>query len=395
MKLNAKHTIYGCYMGYITQAVVNNLPPLLFLTFHRQFGVSLEKISLLISVNFCVQILVDFLSPGLIKRIGYRRTGVISFLFTIAGLSGFSWLPFLLPNAYAGLIICMFLNAVGGGILEVIISPMLEAAPSDNKESAMSLLHSFYCWGHMGVVILSTCYFAAAGIDSWRLLPTLWAFIPLFSAIWFLKIPIYEVPGDNGEEGPPGGIFRSGIFWVLFVLMICSGASEHSIAQWSSMFAEEALGISKTAGDLLGPCSFAFCMGLSRLLYGLKGHKLNLKHGLLAASGLCVCGYLITVYAPIPVLSLAGCAVSGFAVGLMWPGVFSLAGTLCRGGGTFMYAMLALAGDVGCSAGPAVVGIISDTSGSMKSGILTAIVFPALMLIVMSLLNGRKSRPQA
>ncbi|MCB7302534.1 MFS transporter [Bariatricus massiliensis] len=395
MKLNAKHTIYGCYMGYITQAVVNNLPPLLFLTFHRQFGVSLEKISLLISVNFCVQILVDFLSPRLIKRIGYRRTGVISFLFTIAGLSGFSWLPFLLPSAYAGLIICMFLNAVGGGILEVIISPMLEAAPSDNKESAMSLLHSFYCWGHMGVVILSTCYFAAAGIDSWRLLPTLWAFIPLFSAIWFLKIPIFEVPGDNGEEGLPGGLFRSGIFWVLFILMICSGASEHSIAQWSSMFAEEALGISKTAGDLLGPCSFAFCMGLSRLLYGLKGHKLNLKHGLLAASGLCVCGYLITVYAPIPVLSLAGCAVSGFAVGLMWPGVFSLAGTLCRGGGTFMYAMLALAGDVGCSAGPAVVGIISDTSGSMKSGILTAIVFPALMLIVMSLLNGRKSRPQA
>ena len=395
MKLNAKHTIYGCYMGYITQAVVNNLPPLLFLTFHRQFGVSLEKISLLISVNFCVQILVDFLSPRLIKRIGYRRTGVISFLFTIAGLSGFSWLPFLLPSAYAGLIICMFLNAVGGGILEVIISPMLEAAPSDNKESAMSLLHSFYCWGHMGVVILYTCYFAAAGIDSWRLLPTRWAFIPLLTAIWFLKITIFEGPGDNGEEGLPGGLFRSGIFWVLFILMICSGASEHSIAQWSSMFAEEALGISKTAGDLLGPCSFAFCMGLSRLLYGLKGHKLNLKHGLLAASGLCVCGYLITVYAPIPVLSLAGCAVSGFAVGLMWPGVFSLAGTLCRGGGTFMYAMLALAGDVGCSAGPAVVGIISDTSGSMKSGILTAIVFPALMLIVMSLLNGRKSRPQA
>lgn len=389
MRFTAKHTVYGCYLGYITQAVVNNLPPLLFLTFHRQFGVSLEKISLLITVNFCIQILVDFLSPGIIQRIGYRRTGVISFLFTIAGLSGFSWLPFVLPDAYIGLIICMALNAVGGGILEVIISPMLEAAPSENKESAMSLLHSFYCWGHMGVVILSTCYFAFAGIASWRILPSLWAFIPLFSALWFLKIPIYAVPGDDVSSRLPGGIFRSGIFWVLFVLMICSGASEHSIAQWSSMFAEEALGISKTAGDLLGPCSFALFMGLSRLLYGLKGHKLNLKHGLLAAGALCVCGYLITVFAPIPILSLAGCAVSGFAVGLMWPGVFSLAGTMCRGGGTFMYAMLALAGDVGCSAGPAVVGIVSDASGSMKTGILMAIVFPAAMLLVMTALNKK------
>lgn len=383
MKLTAKHTIYSCYLGYITQAIVNNLPPLLFLTFHNQFGISLEKISLLITVNFCIQILIDFLAPGIIKKVGYRAVGITSFIVTTLGLTGFAWLPFLLPNAYAGILICMAFNAVGGGILEVIVSPIVESCPSENKESAMSLLHSFYCWGHMGVVILSTLFFVAVGIDSWRYLPALWALVPLFTCLMFIKIPIYSIEGDDEETKIPGGIFKSGIFWVLFLLMICAGASEQAVSQWSSLFAEDGLGVSKTVGDLLGPCAFAFFMGLSRLLYGIKGDKLNIRHGLLGTSALCIVGYLITSLSPIPLLSLAGCALCGFSVGLMWPGVFSLGAALCRGGGTMMYAMFALAGDVGCSAGPSVVGFVTDAAGSMKTGILAALIFPVILFLIM------------
>ena len=374
MKLTAKHTIYGCYLGYITQAIVNNLPPLLFLTFHNQFGISLEKISLLITVNFCIQILIDFLAPGIIKKVGYRSVGITSFLVTTLGLTGFTWLPFVLPNAYVGILICMAFNAIGGGILEVIVSPIVEACPSENKESAMSLLHSFYCW---------------------RYLPALWALVPLFTCLMFFKIPIYSIEGDDEETKIPGGIFKSGIFWVLFLLMICAGASEQAVSQWSSLFAEDGLGVSKTVGDLLGPCAFAFFMGLSRLLYGIKGDKLNIRHGLLGTSALCIVGYLITSLSPLPLLSLAGCALCGFSVGLMWPGIFSLGAVLCRGGGTMMYAMFALAGDVGCSAGPSVVGFVTDAVGSMKTGILAALIFPAVLFLVMLGLQKNSAKEKA
>lgn len=395
MKLTPKHTIYSCYLGYITQAIVNNLPPLLFLTFHRQFGISLEKISLLITINFCIQILIDFLAPGIIKKVGYRAVGITSFLTTVIGLTGFTWLPFVLPDAYVGILICMAFNAIGGGILEVIISPIVEASPSENKESAMSLLHSFYCWGHMGVVILSTLFFALIGIDAWRYLPALWALVPLFTCGFFFKIPINSIDGDDEETKMPGSIFKKKIFWVLFLLMICAGASEQAVSQWSSLFAEDGLGVSKTVGDLLGPCAFAFFMGLSRLLYGIKGDKLNIRHGLLGTSALCIVGYLVTTLAPHPLLSLAGCALCGFSVGLMWPGVFSLGAVLCRGGGTMMYAMFALAGDVGCSAGPSVVGFVTDAVGSMKTGIFIAMIFPVVLFVTMLGLQKKDAKNTA
>ncbi len=391
MKFTAKHTIYSCYLAYITQAIINNLPPLLFLTFHRQFGISLEKISLLITINFCIQILVDFLAPAFLKRFGFRAVGMSSFILAAAGLSGFAWLPFLLPDAYMGILLCMTLNAIGGGILEVIVSPMMEAIPGDNKEAAMSLLHSFYCWGHMGVVILSTVYFTVAGIASWRYLPILWALLPLATCFLFYVVPIYTVPGDDKETRMSGSIFHMGIFWALFLLMICAGASEQAVSQWSSLFAEDGLGVSKTIGDLLGPCAFAFFMGLSRLLSSLKGEKLDIQKGLLSTSALCIFGYLVTSLSPWPLISLAGCALCGFSVGLMWPGVYSLGSILCRGGGTFMFAMLALAGDIGCSAGPALVGFVTEAAGSMKTAILTAIVFPVTMFLIMLILRGRKN----
>lgn len=375
MKLSAKATIYGCYLGYITQAIVNNLPPLLFLTFRREFGVTLDQISLLITMNFCVQILVDLISPKIIEKTGYRKAALCAFLTVMLGLTGFYWIPFVLPP-YAGILLCMVCNAIGGGILEVIVSPMVEACPGENKEARMSFLHSFYCWGHMGVVLLSTLYFALAGIENWRFLPPLWALVPLGTFLLFTRVPIYAVHGDDEKTKLPKSIFRYKVFWVLFLLMVCAGASEQAVSQWSSLFAEEGLKVSKTMGDLLGPCAFAFCMGLSRLFYGRKGEKLNILLSLKATSVLCVAGYLITALSPLPLLSLAGCALCGFSVGLMWPGVFSLGASYLKGGGTFMFAMFALAGDVGCSAGPAVVGILSDMTGKLNLGILAAVVFP-------------------
>lgn len=390
-KFTAKHTLYGCYLGYITQAIVNNLPPLLFVTFNRQFGISLEKIGLLITVNFCIQILVDLISPGIIKKVGFRKSLIFCFIITILGLTGFSYLPFIFPNAYPGLLLCMFLNAVGGGILEVIVSPLVESVPGDEKESAMSLLHSFYCWGHVAVILLSTLYFTTIGVSHWRFLPGIWAVIPLISIFLFLKVPIYAVAGD--EEGrPAGSVFKKKIFWILFVLMICAGASEQAIGQWSSLFAETGLKVSKTVGDLLGPCSFAVCMGISRTLYGIWGSRIAIGKALIISCLLCITGYLITVFVPIPLLSLMGCGICGFAVGLMWPGVFSLAGKLCYGGGTFMYAILALGGDAGCSAGPTLVGIVSGMTGEMKLGILAAIGFPVLMFLVMGYLNTNREK---
>ena len=391
MKLQAKHTVYSCYLGYVTQAIVNNLPPLLFLTFNREFGISLDRISLLITVNFCFQILVDFLSPGVIKRTGYRKAALCSFLVTIIGLTGFYYLPFLL-DPYVGILISMVFNAIGGGILEVIVSPIVEACPGTNKAARMSMLHSFYCWGHMAVVLLSTLYFTLAGIENWRLLPPLWALVPLFTLFAFTKVPIYAIPGDDEETRLPKSIFRIKVFWILFFVMICAGASEQGVSQWSSMFAEDGLKVSKTVGDLLGPCSFAFFMGLSRLLYGLKGEKLNIVRSLKATSVLCVAGYLITSLSPLPLLSLAGCAVCGFSVGLMWPGSFSLGALMCRGGGTLMYGMFALAGDVGCSAGPGLVGILSQISGKMTVGIFTALVFPVLLLVLICVLRPEEKK---
>lgn len=316
MKWTYRHTLHASYLGYITQAIINNLPPLLFLTFQRTFDISLELISMLITINFGIQILVDFLAARYVDRIGYRPCIVAAHVLSAAGLLALGILPCALPNAYAGILIAMTLNAIGGGLIEVLISPIVESLPGDEKASAMSMLHSFYCWGHMGVVILSTVYFALAGMNAWRVLPALWALLPLANVFFFTQVPMRTLVSQE-ERMPMRRLLSSRVFWLLFVLMICSGASEQGMSQWSSYFAESGLGVSKTLGDLLGPCAFAFTMGLARLIYGLYGTKINLHGALYASSALCVASYLISVFAPWPVLSLVGCALCGLSVGMM------------------------------------------------------------------------------
>lgn len=382
-----EHTIYACYIGYITQAIVNNFAPLLFLTFMARYHLGLDQITLITTLNFLVQLVVDLLSTRVIDRVGYRASVLFAHLMAVLGMAGLAVLPALLGNAYAGILLSVVCYAVGGGIIEVLISPIVEACPTAKKEAAMSLLHSFYCWGHLAVVLLSTLFFTLFGIENWGILAVLWALVPLFNLLYFTLVPIYPIVSE-GEQRPMGSLLKSRVFWLVVVLMVCAGASEQAMSQWASSFAESALHVSKTVGDLAGPCAFALTMGTARALYGSFSEKIPLKKAIIVSAMLCIVCYLVAVFSPNPVFGLLGCAVTGFSVGIFWPGTFSTAAIQIPGGGTAMYALLALAGDLGCSGGPTVVGLVANANGgSLKSGLLVAILFPALILVCINRLK--------
>ena len=390
MKQNFKSTINACFTAYIVQAIVNNFAPLLFVTFQKEFDIPLSQITLLISFNFTVQLLVDLLSAKAIDKVGYRTSMVLAHFLSALGLASLAVLPFVLPSPFVGLLISVMIYAVGGGILEVLVSPIVEACPTDNKEKAMSLLHSFYCWGHVGVVLLSTAFFWFFGISHWKILALIWAVIPIFNTFFFGNVPNYSLH----EEGEKGLSLRelctSKIFWMLMLMMTCAGASEQAVSQWASTFAETSLHISKTLGDLAGPLTFAACMGASRLLYGKYGDKIRLDLFMRGSCILCILSYLCISLLPFPALNLFGCALCGFSVGIMWPGLFSTASVSIPRGGTTMFALLALAGDLGCSGGPTLAGLVSSyTGGSLKTGIFAAIIFPAVLLL--GLIKSKKS----
>ena len=381
MKNQYNKTITACFVGYIVQAIINNFVPLLFLTFQRTYDIPLSQITLLVTFNFGVQLLVDLLAIGFVDRIGYRVSMVIAHVLSAAGLILLTILPELFSSPFVGILISVMVYAVGGGLLEVLVSPVVEACPSDNKEKAMSMLHSFYCWGHVGVVLLSTVFFRSAGIENWKIMAVVWAVIPICNAFAFTRVPMASLM-EEGESGlSMKELFASKIFWVLLLMMVCAGASEQAVSQWASTFAEKGLEISKTAGDLAGPMAFAVLMGAARAFYGKYGDRIQLDHFMLWSSILCILSYLGIALFPSPVLSLAACAVCGLSVGIMWPGSFSKAAAALPKGGTAMFALLALGGDLGCSGGPTVVGTVSSALGeNLKMGILAAVVFPALLL---------------
>lgn len=381
-------TLGACFTGYIVQSVINLFAPLLFLTFQREFSLSLDQIALLISVNFLVQLCVDGLAARFVDRVGLRPSIVAAHLFAAGGLLLLALLPGRLPPL-AGLTAAVVVYALGGGLLEVLVSPIVEACPTRRKSAVMGLLHSFYCWGSVGVISLSTLFFVCFGTENWRVLAMLWALLPLGNALVFTQVPLASLTPE-GEAGlSPGQLFRMPRFWLFLLLMACAGASELSISQWASAFAESALGVSKTVGDLAGPLSFALLMGLSRLVYAAYSRSHPSPTGFMAASSaLCVAGYLLVSLSPWPPLALAGCALCGMAVGCMWPGTFSLAAACFPRGGTALFALLALAGDLGCSAGPGLVGLASSAWGDrLQYGLLAAVVFPVLLLAGLALLH--------
>ena len=398
MNLSYKSTLAACYTGYVVQAVVNNFVPLLFLTFQDTYGISLSRITILITVNFLTQLIVDMLSAGFVDRAGYRASAVAAHAFAFAGLAGLAFLPDVTADPFAGLLISVVVYAVGGGLLEVLISPIVEALPTKNKEKSMSMLHSFYCWGHVAVVLLSTLFFLVFVIDNWKTLALLWALVPAANLVVFTKVPLYPLVSEDEEGIPLTGLIKRPVFWIFLVVMTCAGASEQAVSQWASSFAEQGLGVSKTIGDLAGPMLFAVCMGTSRFLYGLYGDKIALKKAMSGSALLCIASYFVISLSPAAALSLIGCGICGFSVGIMWPGTFSMAAASLKGGGTAMFAFFALAGDLGCSGGPSFVGMLSESSGKgLSFGILCSVVFPAVLLIGVLLSDAAplKKRRQA
>ena len=391
MKSKYQKTLIACYLGFITQAITANFAPLLFLTFHRTYQISLGRIAFISTAFFFTQLLVDLFCAKYVDRIGYRRSVIASEVFSAAGLIGLAFLPSLLPDPYVGILISVIIYAMGSGLIEVLVSPIVEACPFDNKDSVMSLLHSFYCWGSVGVILLSTIFFAIFGIENWRILSCVWALIPLFNTFNFISCPIESLT-EEGEGFSIRQLFHIPIFWIALILMVCAGASEISMAQWASAYVESALGISKSIGDIIGPCLFAVMMGMSRSFYGKYGENIDLMKFMIGSGALCLVCYLLSALAPLPFLNLVGCAVCGFSVGIMWPGTISIASKKIPLGGTAMFALLAMAGDLGGSVGPGIVGFVTQNANdNLKVGMLAGCVFPTVLVLSVLLLKGKRA----
>lgn len=391
MKSKYQKTLIACYLGFITQAITANFAPLLFLTFHRTYQISLGKIAFISTAFFFTQLLIDLFCAKYVDKIGYRKSVVASEILSAAGLIGLAFLPSLLPDPYVGILISVIIYAMGSGLIEVLVSPIVEACPFDNKDSVMSLLHSFYCWGSVGVILLSTIFFAIFGIENWRILACIWALIPLYNTFNFISCPIESLT-EEGEGLSIRQLCHIPIFWIALILMVCAGASEISMAQWASAYVESALGISKSIGDIIGPCLFAVMMGMSRSFYGKYGENIDLMKFMIGSGALCLVCYLLSALAPLPFLNLVGCAVCGFSVGIMWPGTISIASKKIPLGGTAMFALLAMAGDLGGSVGPGIVGFVTQNANdNLKVGMLAGCVFPTVLVLSVLLLKRKRA----
>ena len=389
MKKNYQKTLIACYLGFITQAICANFAPLLFLKFHTDYTISLGKIALIPSAFFLTQLLVDLFCAKFVDLIGYRRSVITSEITSGLGLAGLAFIPDLFADPFVGIMICVIIYAIGSGLIEVVGSPIVEACPFEHKDAGMSLLHSFYCWGSVGVILLSTLFFSVFGIEHWRWLACIWALIPLANICNFATCPIEHLT-EKGEGMTIGGLFRVRIFWLAIILMVCAGASELSMAQWASAFTEAALGFSKTVGDLTGPCLFAVMMGICRVIYGKFGPKLNLAKFMIGSGVLCLCCYLLASLSLNPAFGLIGCICCGFSVGIMWPGTISITSPRIPKGGTALFALLAMAGDLGGAFGPSLVGTVTQQAGdNLQSGMLVGSIFPLVLIIALVLLGRR------
>lgn len=381
LKKNYKRTQLACYLGFVTQAICANFVPLLFLTFHKSYNISFGMLAFISTCFFLTQLIVDFICAGIVDKLGYRACIIAAEVTSGLGLASLAFLPDLLPSPYAGILVCVIIYAIGSGLTEVLGSPIIEACPFENKDAMMSLLHSFYCWGSVAVILGSTTFFAVFGIENWKILALIWSIIPFYNIYNFVTCPI-EPLVEEGKSMTMVQLFKTKAFWVFIILMVCAGSSEIAMAQWASAFAESALHVSKTVGDLAGPCGFAVCMGISRSLYGKFGEKVDLTIFMMASGVMCLVCYLIAGLAGIPLVGLIGCAACGFSVGIMWPGSISISSQILPTGGTAMFALLALAGDLGGAVGPAIIGNVSQSAGNnLQAGVLAGIGFPIVLVI--------------
>lgn len=392
-RIGYKHTVAASFTAFVVQAVVNNFAPLLFLTFQAQYGIELSKITVLITANFFIQIFVDLTAVLFVDRIGYRASTVLAHAMCATGLIFMTILPEILPSAFAGLLVSVFCYAVGAGLLDITINPIVNSCPSTNSNQLLCLLHSFYCWGSVAAVGISTLFFALFSTDNWKIMSLVWAILPIVNAVMFARVPIAPVVGEDEEKLSIKDMLKTKAFWIFMVLILCAGSSEQAVSQWASTFAEKGLGVSKTVGDLAGPMLFSVLMGVSRVIYGKFGDKIDLDGMMIFSGALCMASYLLIALSSSAVLGLVGVAMCGFSVGIMWPGTFSKASAGIKGGGTAMFALLALGGDLGCSSGPTFAGMMASAFGDdLKKGILCAIFFPALLTVLTIFTKRRKAK---
>ena len=394
LRKNFKATIAASCIGYFTQAILINFAPLLFITFRNEFGLTLAQLSVLIATNFATELIIDFLGTKYVSKIGYRRSVIIAQALSVIGLCMIPIMPKLMTNKFIALEIAMIFCGLGGGLIEVLISPIVEACPTKRKSAIMSILHSFYCWGQMGVVLFSTIYFRTVGIENWEYLSLIWAIIPLIDLILFCFVPINTLV-EESEESSFKDLVKQKLFWVFLVMMLCAGATELSMSQWASAFAEAGLGVEKWIGDLLGPCLFAVCMGTARVFYAANSNKIGLKKGIFISAGICIVSYLIAIFSPIPIISLLGCALCGVGSGMLWPGTYSIATNRMPKGGVPMFGLLALAGDLGCLTGPYLTGMMSTAfGGNLKAGFLFSLIFPITLMVMVFILMKYFKKPE-
>ncbi len=391
---NYKATLAASCLGYVTQAIMLNFPPLLFVLFQEDFGLTIAQVSTLIASNFITELAVDAIASKYAQNIGYRPLVILADIFSILGLVAMFALPSIMTSKYLALIISMMLCGLGGGLMEVLISPIVEACPTKDKSGTMSLLHSFYCWGQVAVVLLSTIFFKAVGIESWHYIALIWALVPLIDLILFTIVPINTLV-EKDEESKLFDLFKSGFFWVMIVMMLCAGACELAMSQWASAFAESALGVEKWLGDLLGPCLFAVAMGSARVFYARSSEKINLEIGILISAIICIFSYLLAIFAPLPIISLIGCALCGIGCGLLWPGSYSIAIGKIPKGGVLLFGLLALAGDLGALVGPFVAGQVSSAFGdNLKAGFFASLIFPSVLTVICIFLIIKNKKKQ-
>lgn len=397
LKNNYKATIVAACLGYVTQAIMLNFPPLLYLFFQDDFGLTLSQVSFLITANIIVELIVDIIVSKFAVRVGYRPLMITATCLATLGLLALFFLPSVMANKFLALVFAMMLCGAGGGIMEVLVSPIVEACPTKNKSGMMSLLHSFYCWGQAAVVLVSTVFFQLFGLDNWIFMAAAWTLVPIVCLLMFTKVPIYTLEEESATGGSVLTLFKNKVFWVLVLMMICAGASELAMAQWASAFAETVIGRSdlKWLTDLLGPCLFAVCMGATRVFFGKMSERLDLTKCIFISSLICIASYLITIFSPFPVLSLAGCALCGIGAGMMWPGSFSIASEKMPHGGVLMFGLLALSGDLGCLVGPSLAGQTSALFGDdLRVGFAVSIIFPLTLAIICAIMffKGKKSK---
>ena len=377
--MSYKTTVKACYIGTICQAIITNLTAILFIPLGEQFGLSFTQLGILVMVNFTVQVTVSLVFGSIVDRFGFRRFIVAAHILAVIGMAWFASANIMPFEPYLVLLSGTIIFAVAAGFMELLLSPILNSIPTDEKSSAMSIMHAFYCFGFLGVALITTLLLLILGREAWPIITLLWLLVPLANVILFSICPMAK-PMPTERQSSAKNVLTRPLFIVLVVTIFFAGSSEITFAQWTSAYLEEVIGLPKVVGDIAGVSMFALMMGVCRIGYGLlkrrnvkwlPGQSVLMQIG----SGLALISYVIMAATNNPVLALMACALCGLGVGLLWPGVLSLAVEAFPNAGTWMFAIFAAAGNVGAAVGPSVFGVVADGVG-LRAGFLLATVFP-------------------